>query len=235
VSSPILRKDIILEIDGFAIDVQGDYKDPDYGNLLLENLASRTKRAGETVKIKLMRDKKEIMVDYVLPKADYSVELVPLMVPDQEPEYLVMGGMLFQPLTVPYLHGWGADWNRKAPFRLAYATREQASADKPSYVVLSLVLPDPSNIGYQDARYLIVDKMNGKAIHSLPDLLAAKNLPQNGFHFFEFREGDSLSRMVLDASETDAATERVLQRYGIPKDRVLNGSSANGTNKLAKD
>jgi hypothetical protein len=235
VSSLIQRKDIILEIDGFPIDVQGDYKDPDYGNLLLENLSSRTKRAGETVKIKLMRDRKEMMVDYVLPKADYSVELVPLAVPDQEPEYLVMGGLLFQPLNVPYLQSWGADWNRKAPFRLAYATREQASAEKPSYVVLSTILPDPSNIGYQDARYLIVDKLNGKEVHTLQDLLAAKNSPQNGFHFFEFRESDSLSRMVLDSSETDAATDRVLQRYGIQKDRVLNNPAPNASNKLAKD
>jgi len=56
VESPLKPKDIILEIDGFSIDVQGDYKDPDYGNLLLENLASRTKRAGDKVEIKIFRD-----------------------------------------------------------------------------------------------------------------------------------------------------------------------------------
>jgi hypothetical protein len=33
VSSLIMRRDILLEIDGFSIDVQGDYKDPDYGKL----------------------------------------------------------------------------------------------------------------------------------------------------------------------------------------------------------
>ncbi len=235
VSSLIQRNDVILEIDGFPIDVQGDYKDPDYGNLLLENLASRTKRAGETVSIKLMRDRKEMKIDYMLPKAEYNVELVPLAVPDQEPEYLLMGGLLFQPLTVPYLQSWGADWNRKAPFRLAYATREQASAEKPSYVVLSVVLPDPSNIGNQDARYLIVDKMNGKEIRTLQDLLAAKETPNDGFHLLEFREGDSLQRMVLDAAETEAATDRILQRYGIQKDRVLNEAVPSRTNKLAKD
>jgi hypothetical protein len=236
VSSPIQKRDILLEIDGFAIDVQGDYNDPEYGNLLLENLATRSKRAGETVKIKVMRDRKEMTVDYVLPKADYTVELVPLAVPDQEPEYLMVGGFIFQPLTVPYLQSWGGDWNRKAPFRLAYATREHASADKPAYVVLSSVMPDPSNIGYQDARYLIVDKLNGKDIHTLQDLIAAKNSPQEGFHFLEFREGDSLRRIVLDATETDAATSRVLQRYGIQKDRVLNNPIANGSNnKLARD
>ena len=96
-----------------------------------------------------------------------------------------------------------------------------------------MILPDPSNIGYQDARYLIIDKMNGKDIRTLQDLISAKNSPENGFHLIEFREGDSLHRLVLDANETDAATERVLQRYGIQKDRVLNGPALSAPNKLA--
>lgn len=225
-SSPMLPRDIILEIDGFAIDVQGDYNDPDYGNLLLENLASRTKRAGETVKIKIFRNGKEMMVDYVLPRAQYSVETVPLAVNDQEPEYFIMGGFLFEPLTVPYLQSWGTDWNRKAPFRLAYAAREHATPDRPSYVVLSTVLPDPFNIGYQDSRYLIVDKLNGKEVHTLQELIAAKELQKDGFHLLEFKEGDSLRRVILDAGKTDAATQRVLGLYGIERDRVLNAPAA---------
>ena len=214
-------RDVILEIDGFEIDVQGDYRDPDYGNLMLEHLATRTKRAGEVVKIKIIRDSKEQEVDYTLPKADYAVELVPRAVFDQEPEYLIMGGLVFQPLTVPYLQSWGSDWNRKAPFRLSYAAREMASPEEPSYIILSLVMPDPVNLGYQDARYLVVDKLNGKKVRTLQDLIAAKEVPQDGFHLFEFREGDSLQRLILDAAETDAATERVLQRYGIQKDRSI--------------
>lgn len=236
VVSAVQRRDIILEIDGFPIDVQGDYKDPEYGNLLLENLSTRSKRAGETVKIKVMRDRKEMVVDYVLPRADYNLELVPLVVPDQEPEYVLLGGLLFQPLTVPYLQSWGLlDWSRKAPFRLGYATREQASPDKPSYVVLSAVLPDPSNIGNQEARFLIIDKLNDKEVRTLQDLLAAKSSPKDGFHVLEFREGDSLHRMVLDANETDEATDRVLQRYGIQKDRVLNNPNPSASNKLARE
>jgi hypothetical protein len=221
VSSPLQKRDIILNIDGFDIDVQGDYKDPDYGNLLLENLATRTKNAGEGIKLKIFRAGKEMELTYVLPKADYGVESVPMAVFDREPEYLIVGGLLFQPLTVPYLQGWGADWARKAPFRLTYATKESAKPDRPSYVVLSLVLPDPVNIGYQDARYLLVDKFNGQNISTLKDLIEAKGKAQNGFHLLEFREGDSLRRLVLDANEVDAATERVLKNYGIPKDRTL--------------
>jgi hypothetical protein len=221
VESPLKPRDIILEIDGYKIDVQGDYKDPDYGNLLLENLASRSKRAGDKVEIKIMRDGKEQKVDYLLPKAAYNAQLVPLAIFDQPPEYLILGGLVFQPLTVPYLQSWGIDFMRKAPFRLSYATRQDATFENPSYVVLSLVLPDPVNIGYNDARYLIVDKLNGKKVRTLQDLVAAKDVPNDGFHLIEFKEGDSLQRMILDSGETDAATDRVLKRYGIPKDRSI--------------
>jgi hypothetical protein len=189
--------------------------------LLLENLASRSKRAGDKVEIKIMRDGKEQKVDYLLPKAAYNAQLVPLAIFDQPPEYLIIGGLVFQPLTVPYLQSWGIDFMRKAPFRLSYATRQDATFENPSYVVLSLVLPDPVNIGYNDARYLIVDKLNGKNVRTLQDLVAAKDVPNDGFHLIEFKEGDSLQRMILDSGETDAATARVLKRYGIPRDRSI--------------
>ncbi|MGZ8938156.1 MAG: PDZ domain-containing protein [Limisphaerales bacterium] len=235
VASPMKPRDIILEIDGFEIDVQGDYKDPDYGNLLLENLATREKRAGDKVKIKVMRAGKEMNIDYVLPKVDYTLEIVPMNVFDQDPEYLIIGGLLFQPLTVPYLQSWGADWSRKAPFRLVYATREDPTAEKPSYVVLSLVLPDPYNIGYQESRYLIVEKLNGKRISTLHDVILAKETPQDGFHVLEFREGDALRRMVLDAAQIEETTQRVLERYGIDKDRYLAVPTPGRSDKLAKD
>ncbi len=235
VASPLKPQDIILEIDGFSIDVQGDYKDPDYGNLLLENLASRTKRAGDKVAIKILRDGKEKKIDYILPKAEYNTQLVPMLVPDQEPDYLIMGGLVFQPLSIPYLQSWGADWSRKAPFRLGYATREDATQDKPSYVVLSVILPDPVNIGYQDARYMIVEKFNGQKIRTLQDLLAAKDSPHDGYHLIEFKEGDSLQRMILYAGELDAATTRVLKRYGIQKDRSIAVPAPSNGKKLVSD
>lgn len=233
--SPLQPRDIILEVEGFKIDVQGDYRDPDYGDLLLENLASRGKRAGDGVKMKIFRDGKEKELTYTLPKVDYKAELVPMMVPDQEPEYLLMGGLLFQPLTVSYLQTWGAnDWSRKAPFRLVYATRESPRPDRPSYVILSMVLPDPFNLGYQESRYLLLDKFNGEKIANLRDLVSAVGKPKDGFHLVEFIEGDSLRRMILDAKELDEATARVLERYGIQTDRYITEPPSNGV-RLTKD
>lgn len=233
-ASPMRSQDILLEVDGHKIDVQGDYKDPDYGDLLLENLATRNRRAGDTVKLKIFRDGEERELDYTLPRVDYRTELVPMATPDQEPEYLIIGGLIFQPLTVPYLSSWGSDWARKAPFRLSYATREHPKDGRRSYVVLTGILPDPVNIGYNDARSLLVDKFNGEKIYTLHDLANAMKNPKDGFHLLEFIEGDSLRRIVLDAGEIEASTRRVLERYGIQSDRYMISPSA-GSLRLTAD
>lgn len=216
---PVLKPhDILLQIDGFDIDTQGDYEDPDFGHLLLENLSTRRKWAGDDVKMKIWRDGKALDITYRLPKAEYSSVLMPDATYDQEPEYLIVGGLVFQPLNDPFLKGWGADWKRRSPFRLYYYNEQDATPDRPSLVVLSQVLPDIYNLGFQDLRYLVLDQVNGKKIATLQDLKGALEKPINGFHQIQFVQSDSLRRIVLSADDVEPATQRVLQRYGITKD-----------------
>jgi len=209
-------QDMILQIDGFDIDIQGDYQDPEYGHLMLENLSTRNKWAGDDVKMKIWREGKPLDITYRLPKYEYSTALVPMATYDHEPEYLMIGGLVFEPLTDSYLQSWGNDWKRRAPFRLTYYRTESPEKDRPSLVLLSQVLPDPYNIGYQEQRCLVVDKVNGQRVNRLPELRAALDKPVNGFHVIEFVQSDSLRKMVLVAGDAEReATSRVLKRYGI--------------------
>jgi hypothetical protein len=216
-SDPVLKaRDVIMQIDGFDIDIQGDYKDPEFGYLMLENLATRRKWAGDKVPMKILRDGKEMDITYTLPKYEYKHWLMPSYSFDQEPEYFIMGGLIFQPLSAEYLRAWGADWRRRAPFRLNYYSDEDASKEQPSLVILSQVLPDPYNIGYQEQKYLVVEKINGKRITLLTDLLDAFKSPTNNFHVIDFKRGTDLQRIVLAAGSAERdATRRILQRYGI--------------------
>lgn len=216
---PVLKpRDILLKVDGFDIDVQGDYEDPDYGHLSLENLATRSKWAGDIIQLQILRDGKVQELDYKLPKTDYKTRLVPDEVFDQEPEYLIVGGLVFQPLNDALLHSWGPDWKRRSPFRLYYYNNQDPTPERPSLVVLSQVLPDRYNLGYQDVRFLVVDQVNGQKISRLPQLREALKKPMDGFHVIQFMQSDSLRRMVLAADDQDPATKRVLARYGIARD-----------------
>ena len=209
-------QDILLQIDNFPLDIQGDYNDPEFGHLMLESLSTHGKWAGDDFKMQIWRNGKQMDVTYRLPKFEYTNSLVPGATYDQEPEYLIIGGLVFQPLTDSYLESWGADWKRRAPFRLNYYRNESPSKERPALVLLSQVLPDPYNIGYQDQRYLILDKVNGQPVHYLSELRDALKKPAEGFHVFEFVRSDSLQRLVLAAGDAEQeATARVLTRYGI--------------------
>lgn len=209
-------QDIILRIDGFDLDIQGDYNDPEFGFLNLENLAVRRKWAGEEVKLQIWREGKQMDVSYRLPKFEYTNSLVPFAAYDQEPEYFITGGLVFQPLTDSYLQSWGPEWKQRSPFRLYYYNDQPPTRQRPALVILSQVLPDPYNIGYQEHKWLVVDKVNGQRVNYLADLRQALQKPLNGFQVLEFAQGDSLRRIVLAAGEAEKeATQRVLTRYGI--------------------
>lgn len=216
------RQDILTRIDGFDLDIQGDYEDPEFGHVLLENLAVRRKWAGDDVKMQIWRDGRSMDVTYRLPKFQYTNSLVPYANYDREPQYLIVGGLVFQPLTDSYLQSWGADWKRRAPFRLNYYNFAPPTKERPALVLLSQVLADPYNIGYQEQNYLVVDKVNGQRVSHLSELREALQKPVNGFHILEFMAGDSVHKMVLAAGEAEqAATGRVLKRYGITESTVI--------------
>ncbi len=213
--------DLILEIDGFQIDIQGNYLDPKYGYLNLENLATRNQWAGNQIRFKVWRNEKIQEIHYTLPRADGIGLLVPPSLKDQEPEYLVSGGLVFQPLTESYLKSWGNGWRQNSPFRLFYYGYEESTQEQPSLVILSQVLPDVYNLGYQDYRFLIVDKINGKKIHRIEDIQKAFGSSKNGFHTVEFAPGRNIQRLVLNAIDLEAATQRILKNFGIQKDHVF--------------
>lgn len=221
-------KDIILKIDGFALDIQGDYLDPELGHLNLENLATRKHWAGDQIPVTIWRDGKEMEITYKLPKYRYEDALLPFATYDQAPEYLMMGGLVFQPLNTPFLQSWGNEWKRRSPFRLFYYTTQFPTKERPSYVLLSQVLPDPYNIGYQELKYIVVDKVNNQKVTTLEELKAALAKPVDGFHVFEFVRTDALRKLVVAAGDEElAATDRVLKRYGMTQPFFLKEAKVN--------
>jgi hypothetical protein len=222
VANVLQPRDIILQIDGFDVDMEGDYRDPEYGPLMLENLATRGKWAGDDLRMKIWRDGQPLDVLYRLPQYRFSRTVVPQGVYDQPPEYLIVGGLVFQPLTLPYLQRFGAEWRQRAPFRFRYYLPEDATKELPSVVILSQILPDAYNIGYQEQRYQVVRKVNGRRITNLTELREALQQPEGEFHIVEFLPNESVQRIVLGAGKAaEEATRRVLQRFGIAEEFLI--------------
>ena len=98
--------------------------------------------------------------------------------------------------------------------------------DRSQRVVLSLVLPNPANIGYEGLRNIVLDEVNGVKIKQIGDVLSALKTPVNGFDVFKFDPGQSVQQVVLDATAIDHVNAEIMARYHIPADHVLNADGA---------
>ena len=204
--------DVVLEVDGFEIDSEGKYVDPEYGRLSMRSLSTRAHVAGESIPFKVWRDGAEQVVRYKLPRADFDKGLIPERRYDAPPQYLIAGGLVFQPLDGPLLQALG----KNKPVLVEYYSQQKSVADRNGLVLLSGVLPDDYNLGYEELRYALVDQINGRKIESLEDVQIALETPDGDFHRIQFMPEERVLHLVLDAAEMDAATARILQNYRIP-------------------
>jgi hypothetical protein len=211
--------DVVLEMGGATLDPTGYYEHPVYGRMLFALLFSDGRRPGETMAVKVLRDGQRLDLQLPLRAMRPEQDRVPPYVFGRGPDYVVVGGLVFEELTRPYLGAWG-DWARRAPPRILVAMDRQpedAGAEPKQIVLLSSVLPDAANLGYQELRDLIVERVNGRAVGSLADLREAFASPQEGFHVVEFVAGQGAARVVLDAAEAQVAAARLQQAYGVER------------------
>lgn len=211
--------DVVLEMGGAKIDPTGYYEHPLYGRMLFALLFSDGRRPGETMPVRVLRDGQRLDLQLPLRPMRPEQARVPPYVFGRGPDYVVVGGLMFEELTRPYLGAWG-DWARRAPPRLLVAVDrepEGVGAEPKRVVLLSSILPDAANLGYQELRDLIVERVNGRPIDSLADLRRAFASPEGRFHIVEFLAGQTTARLVLDVTEAQAAAARLEQAYGVER------------------
>ncbi len=210
--------DVLLELGGFALDPTGRYQHPLYGRMLFALLFSDGRKPGETLPAKVLRDGQRLELTLPLRRMLPDDDVVPPYVFGRGPEYVIAGGLVFQELTRPYLSVWG-DWARRAPPRLLIAVdRDALAPDAPRrFVLLSTVLPDAANLGYQDLHDLIVEKVNDRRVGSLEDLRQALAQPSGPYHRIELLPGQGTRWIVIDAEEARASVARLRQAYGVER------------------
>jgi hypothetical protein len=209
--------DVILELGGVRLDATGYYEHPRYGRMLFALLFSDGRRPGETLEARVLRDGQRVTLTLPLRQMRPEQDKVPPYVFGRGPDYVIVGGLVFEELTRPYLSAWG-DWARRAPPRLLVALDregEEPDGRSPRIVLLSSVLPDAANLGYQQLHDLIVQRVNGRHVGSLDDLREAVRHPQGGFQVVEFLPGQGEQRIVLDTAEAQAAVARLRAAYGV--------------------
>ncbi|MED5516815.1 MAG: hypothetical protein VYE65_08545, partial [SAR324 cluster bacterium] len=158
---------------------------------------------------------------------------VPLKRVGYTPRYLIQGGFLFQELTANYLSMWGANWRSRAPVRLRLFLEKnktvlmgnnlndeselQSAKSAQRFVLVTQVIPDQINIGYQKLSNAIVQQINGQEIRRLKDVEEAFLNPDKGFHRIDFLPGSDRLSAVLPVEGLNQSNERIKSNFRIPK------------------
>ncbi|GFR50891.1 hypothetical protein Agub_g13182, partial [Astrephomene gubernaculifera] len=166
--------DVLLEFDGVKIANDGTVHLRQRERIYFSYLIT-LKPTGGTARVKVLRDGQELCYDLAVTPNDL---LVPVHCYDRLPSYFMFAGLVFTPLTQPYLHEYGEDWMNSAPRRL-YDKAMHGMMQRPGQqiVILSQVLVDDVNTGYQQFQSLQVLRVDGVEVLNLAHL---KQLVEGG-------------------------------------------------------
>ncbi|KAG0591583.1 hypothetical protein KC19_1G185700 [Ceratodon purpureus] len=204
------RDDVILAFDGIPIANDGTVHFRNRERISFDHLVSM-KEAGETAKVTVMRAGQELHFDI---KLGPLRPLVPIHQFDTLPSYYIFAGLVFTPLSQPYLQEYGEDWYNTSPRRLCERALS-AYPTKPGQqlVILSQILMDEINAGYERFHEFQVNKVNGVEVHNLRHLRKlVEECTETSLRF----DLDDNRVVVLDFRAAREASLRILQRHRIP-------------------
>jgi S1-C subfamily serine protease len=210
----ILPGDVLLDVEGMKIATDGsialDGNTVDFAELV------ERKQWGETIRFEVARTGAVQRIE--VPLRNPPDPFCYRMQYDELPEYHVLAGLVFQPVTRNLLASIGSDLENRAVHNLFYlsmfAKRDEVFRSRPQIVVLANRLPHTVNTYHEPYRYQVVSAANGQPVGSLRDLVQALRQPTNGFHVIRF-EG-SVDPLVLDAAQVAQADQQIGRRYEIP-------------------
>jgi hypothetical protein len=206
-------QDVLHAIDGIPVENDGTVK---IGGEFLELLyVVQEKYVGDTVKLRIRREGK--VLDVPLTLKGWDVKMAPGSEYEVRPEYLVLGGHVFVPLTSGYVSsaGWRSDlsyWLNEF-----YTSLIDARPGVEQLVVLSRSLQHDST-RYQEYQNEVVKTVNGTAPRDFRHFVTLLEGAERAVIEFE---GVNVEPLVLDRARVAKFQQEILKTYGISEDRYL--------------
>ncbi|XP_031258327.1 protease Do-like 2, chloroplastic [Pistacia vera] len=202
--------DVIVSFDDVRVGCEGTVPFRSNERIAFRYLISQ-KFAGDVGEVGIIRGGIFMKVQVVL---NPRVHLVPYHIDGGQPSYLIIAGLVFTPLSEPLIEEEcedtiGLKLLAKARYSLARFKGEQI-------VILSQVLANEVNIGYEDMSNQQVLKFNGTRIKNIHHLAHLVDSCKDKYLVFEFEENYVA---VLEREAATAASSCILRDYGIPSQR----------------
>ncbi len=203
--------DVITSIDGVPIANDGTVEFRP-GERTIWGYLTDEKYVGDKININIYRDGTPKTINAVMTKINDS-KLVPYNKTDKEPKFYVIGGLVFQPLTINYLLLYP-----NPPSKFEYEARYgKIKKDRKEIVVITDVLPDDLNTGYDELTYdFIVTKINNQKITELKDVI---NIIENTTEKYIVIEEKDGKKIIFNTEKLRENNQEILEKYNVTKDR----------------
>eukprot|EP00898_Chlorokybus_atmophyticus_P007875 jgi/Chlat1/8089/Chrsp75S07586 len=216
-ASKILQEhDVLLAVDGQAIADDGSVPLRGEERIDLSHIV-RKHFIGDELAVRVLRDGEELSLTYTLAArrplvpAQHSV--------DCWPAYFVFGGLVFVPLSMPFVeHAYGNHWRRLCPVSLLALFNDYRETAHQQIVVLFQVLAHEINFGYK-LQTVRVESCNGKDLLNLRHLCDVVDTSQDEYITFRLDGGRTV---ILNRLAANAANPEILVQHCIPADRSSN-------------
>jgi S1-C subfamily serine protease len=211
--------DVLLAVDGRVVANDGSIADD--GLRLPYGMLIDRKLVGDAVTLRLLREGGRM--DLRVPLADYKPAHWHANAHDRLPRYYVYGGLVFVPLELETVKTFGEHWARDGDkaflYEFLYRPEAEPERMREERVVLLRRLDHPVNASIAWYKNMVVERVNGRRVTSLEDLIKA--IDENTGHHDVIEFSDYRRAAVLDRQEVAGANREILERYGIAKDRRL--------------
>ncbi|KAL7537490.1 hypothetical protein ACHAXR_007846 [Thalassiosira sp. AJA248-18] len=209
----LLGEDVLLAINKIPIGMDGTIQlsetRPDE-RINFRSLVT-CQRVGSRVTLDVLRNKQRRELDVVLDMSRFLMAQYDDF--DACPLYVVVGGCVFSPLTLPLVN----EKKTKGQSSFSRFYREQRSGNE-QVLVLSKVLNDEVNVGYHGWKSLVLKSVNGYEPTNIQDLVAVlvRKMPET----IEFRcqvvgQDDANYVICMNLKDVLQSEERVLNKHMI--------------------
>jgi S1-C subfamily serine protease len=199
--------DALLSIDSLIISTNGTVQYLDRFRTRF-NVVLGNHFVGDKIPVRVMRNGERLDLEIELKPV---CNLVPKRRHDKAPSYFIYGGLVFQILSLNFLETWD-EWWENAPPEFIYAYyNSHRSKDRQQIVVLTQILADESNVGYEKLFNESIVSVNGVAPRDMLDFVQRV---RDSVGVVELRTSYG-GHIVLDCEKTREANQRILERYHI--------------------
>lgn len=217
-AAAVLRpNDVLLSFDGEPIANDGTISFRKHERVAFSWLVAQ-KFYGEAAGLTVLRDGKRI--DLRIENFHPEASLVPVHLNDvnsahQGPSYLIVAGLVFTTLSVPFLRSeFGEEWDCEAPVEFVHRVMNQRAEHKDEQlVVLTQLLAHDLTVGYEDLENMLLQTVNGTKVRNLRHVMELIDACTEGNLSFGLQNNLML---IVKAKDAKKATEEVLEQHTIP-------------------